>query len=59
MVTSLFGSSVPTLTVGRSVRQEFTGSAGQTLFTLSSFTYTPGANTLEVYINGQRQGRAL
>ena len=55
MATSLFGSTTPILVAGRTVRQEFVGTVGQTLFTLSAFTYTPGSNTLDVYINGQLQ----
>jgi len=39
MPTSLFGSSSPSLTVGRTVREEFVATASQTLFTLTLFTY--------------------
>lgn len=35
--------------------QQFTASAGQTLFNLTDFSYTPGASTLAVYVNGERR----
>ena len=55
MAASLFGTGTPSLSVGRAVRQEFTATNGQTVFTLTGFQYTPGNNSLEVYINGQLQ----
>jgi hypothetical protein len=36
-------------------RQTFTATANQTVFDLSSTTYTPGTGQLRVYINGVRQ----
>ena len=36
-------------------RQQFTATASQTVFTLTTFSYTTGTNTLSVYINGVRQ----
>jgi hypothetical protein len=35
--------------------QQFTATAGQTVFTLTLGTYLPGSNALEVYINGVKQ----
>ena len=35
--------------------QTFTATAGQTLFTLATVTYTPGSNTLSVFVNGSKQ----
>jgi hypothetical protein len=57
MAASLFGAgTTPQVNVnGTLVPQQFTATAGQTVFTLTSFTYTPGTNSLLVFINGQRQ----
>lgn len=61
MATSLFGvGEILNANVnGTIVPQSFTGTAGQTVFNLTNYTYTPGTNSLEVYINGslQRSGR--
>lgn len=38
-----------------SVVESQTSTSGQTTFTLTSLTYTPGANNLDVYINGVHQ----
>ena len=57
MATSLFGTG-PAINVnvnGTLVPQSFTATAGQTLFNLSGWSYTPGTNSLLVFINGQRQ----
>lgn len=35
--------------------QEFIAGAGQTAFNLTDFSYTPGASTLAVYVDGVRQ----
>ena len=35
--------------------ESFTATAGQTIFTLTTSTYTPVANNIDVYINGVRQ----
>ena len=35
--------------------ESFTATAGQTIFTLTTSTYTPAANNIDVYINGVRQ----
>jgi hypothetical protein len=35
--------------------QEFIATADQTLFTLTTGTYTPGANRLAIFVNGTRQ----
>ena len=35
--------------------QAFTATAGQTVFNLTSFSYTPGINSLQVYVNGLKQ----
>ena len=43
-------------TINFVVQNEFaTPTAGQTVFTLSSFTYLPGSNDLSVYVNGLKQ----
>jgi hypothetical protein len=45
-------------TVGTKIdttRQSYTATAGQTVFDLTSTTYTPGTGQLRVYINGVRQ----
>lgn len=57
MSTSLFGvgASVNVNVNGTLVPQSFVGTAGQTLFNITSFIYTPGTNSLLVFINGQRQ----
>lgn len=36
-------------------RQDFTGTASQTVFVLTDYVYTPGSGNLQVYINGQLQ----
>lgn len=57
MSTSLFGvgASINVNVNGTLIPQSFTGLAGQTLFNLSAFTYSPGTNSLLVFINGQKQ----
>lgn len=57
MPTSLFGvgSSINVNVAGSLVPQTFTGTAGQTLFNITNFTYTPATNSLLVFINGQKQ----
>lgn len=57
MSASLFGTGgVINVNVnGSLVPQSFVGAAGQTLFLITNFTYTIGANSLLVFINGQRQ----
>ena len=35
--------------------QTFSATQGQTVFTLTTITYTPGTNTLSVYVNGSKQ----
>ena len=57
MTTSLFGvgNSVNVNVSGTLVPQSFLAIAGQTLFTLTNFTYTIGTNSLLVWINGQKQ----
>jgi hypothetical protein len=37
------------------ITQTFSATAAQTVFTLTSFTYTPGANQLQVFVNGVYQ----
>ena len=46
---------VDTAEITGTVLQEFTATAGQTAFTLTITTYTPGGNNLAVYVNGVRQ----
>ena len=42
--------------LGYSLQQQtFTATQGQTIFTLTTITYTPGVNTLNVYVNGSKQ----
>lgn len=57
MAASIFGAggTVNVNVNGSLIPQSFTGLAGQTLFTLTNFTYTQGTNSLLVFINGQRQ----
>lgn len=57
MAASLFGTggTVNVNVNGTLVPQSFTATAGQVLFTISGFTYSPGTNSLLVFINGQRQ----
>ena len=57
MTASLFGTSgaVNVNVKGTLIPQSFTATDSQTLFTLTAFTYTPGTNSLLVFINGQRQ----
>lgn len=57
MSSSLFGGGVPpSVNVnGSLIKQSFTGTANQTIFDLTLFSYQPGTNSLEVFINGQRQ----
>lgn len=57
MPASLFGpGAIPVVNVqGSLIPQSFVATAGQTVFTLSAFTYTLGTNSLLVFINGQRQ----
>jgi hypothetical protein len=52
MSASIFGDGTNPLAAGRTVRQEFTATGGQTVFDLTLFTYTPGNGSLEVYVNG-------
>lgn len=49
------GSTTPINVDGTLVIQEFTGSAGQTLFTLTDFSYVPNTGSLLVFVNGQLQ----
>lgn len=57
MGASLFGAGgvINVNVAGTLVPQSFTGLAGQTVFNITNFTYTPGTNSLLVFINGQRQ----
>lgn len=57
MSTSLFGlgSTVNVNVNGSLIPQSFVGTAAQTVFNITSFQYTPGTNSLLVFINGQRQ----
>lgn len=57
MTASLFGTSsnVNVNVAGSLVPQAFVGTATQVLFNITAFTYTPGTNSLLVFINGQRQ----
>ena len=45
-------SSTGTISVANKYIQEFTATAGQVLFTLTTFSYTLGAFAVNVYING-------
>ena len=55
MSSSIFGfsSSMVAPTIG--VKQNFVATVGQTIFTLTLFTYTPGTGTLDVFIQGALQ----
>lgn len=54
MTASLFGggSSINVNASGSLVPQQFTPTDGQTLFTLTAFSYTQNTNSLLVFING-------
>lgn len=56
-MTSLFGggSSLVVGAAGSVVPQTLTPTDGQTIFTLSAFTYIPNTASLWVYINGTKQ----
>lgn len=49
------GSTTPINVDGTLVIQEFTGSASQQLFNLTSFSYVPNTGSLLVFVNGQLQ----
>lgn len=53
-MTSLWGgdTSINVNTEGTLIEQSFIATIGQTLFNLTKFTYTPGTNSLFVYVNG-------
>lgn len=57
MPSSLFGgsNSTPVNVNGTIVPQSFVGTEGQTLFTITAWSYTPGTNSLLVFINGDKQ----
>lgn len=57
MAASLFGSGtvLNADSAGTLTPQSFVGTAGQTVFNITSFTYTPGTNSLLVFINGTKQ----
>ncbi len=56
MATSFFGlGGMIAAGVTKPKREEFVATAGQTLFTLTTFSYTPGVQAIEVEINGQLQ----
>lgn len=50
-----FSSALGTLSAQGWLIEEQTATAGQTVFTLSGVSYTPGSGNLGVYINGVRQ----
>lgn len=56
-MTSLFGggSSLNVNASGTLVPQQFTAINGQTLFTITNFTYTQNTNSLLVWLNGVKQ----
>ena len=55
MAASIWFPGYTVTTTGKLVEQKFTATAGQVLFTLTSFTYTPGTGMLKIFINGQKQ----
>lgn len=57
MTTSLFGvgTVLNAANSGTIVPQSFVGTAGQTVFNLTAFTYVPNTNSLTVCINGSFQ----
>lgn len=57
MPTSLFGVGevINAYTAGTIVPQSFFGTAGQTLFVLTNFQYSPNTASIQVYINGSLQ----
>jgi hypothetical protein len=53
--TGIINGSIDASTLSATTRrEEFTAEDGQTLFTLSTFTYTPSADNLAVYVDGLR-----
>lgn len=56
-MTSIWGgsSAVNVNAAGTILPQVFIATAGQTVFTLTKFTYTVGTNSLYVFVNGQLQ----
>ena len=42
-------------TVSTTLKQSFTATQGQTVFTLTNFDYAPGTNNLAVFVNGSKQ----
>ena len=54
-MTSIFGGGSQLNVSGSLVPQTFSPTNGQTVFTITAFTYTPNSNTLLVFINGQKQ----
>lgn len=57
MTASIFGvGDAVNVNVNSSlIPQSFIGTAGQTLFNIASFSYSPNTNSLLVFINGQKQ----
>ena len=57
MAASLFGTgtALNANVNGTLVPQSFVGTAGQTLFVITNFSYTPGTNSLLVFVNGDKQ----
>lgn len=57
MSSSLFGvdNIINANVKGTLVPQSFIGTAGQTVFPITNFTYVVGTNSLQVYVNGSLQ----
>lgn len=49
------GSTIQTATGNGTVTEKFLLTSGQTAITLATYTYTPGANALKVFLNGVLQ----
>lgn len=56
-MTSIFGGgqTVNVNVNGTLVPESFTATAGQTVFNITNFTYTPGTNSLLVFLNSGKQ----
>lgn len=57
MTSSLFGvgNFILAKVDGTIASQQFTATAGQTLFTLTNFAYEPGTNSIMVFVNGSKK----
>lgn len=50
-----WSANATTVQFNGTAKQTIIATAGQTIFTLSTITYTPGLNNLSIYVNGLKQ----